>query len=168
MSESQTLPPTPPQRIGVAADHGGFELKEYLAVKLRDSHYEVFDFGDGHPNRCGACVFEVEINLHGLDSATTKVELYADEIDGGGAVRQEMEPVGQLAGPSNGCKYRTRVCATRPATGYTARLIPNYTGVAIAPGIPPNPMAMTIKTAQPEFYGYTAQTLSAGGTRGAS
>ena len=79
----------------------------------------------------GHRVFEVEINLHGLDSATTKVELNADEIDGGGAVRQEMERVGKLAGPSNVCTYRNRVCATRPATGYTARLIPNYTGVAI-------------------------------------
>jgi ribose 5-phosphate isomerase B len=49
MSDSQTLPPTPPQRIGVAADHGGFELKEYLAAILREAHYEVFDFGDGQP-----------------------------------------------------------------------------------------------------------------------
>jgi ribose 5-phosphate isomerase B len=49
MSDSQTLPPTAPQRIGVAADHGGFELKETLAGTLREAHYEVFDFGDGQP-----------------------------------------------------------------------------------------------------------------------
>ena len=34
------------KRVGVAADHGGFELKEFLAGKLREAGYEVTDFGD--------------------------------------------------------------------------------------------------------------------------
>ena len=34
------------QRVGIAADHGGFELKEFLAGKLREAGYEVTDFGD--------------------------------------------------------------------------------------------------------------------------
>jgi ribose 5-phosphate isomerase B len=34
------------QRVGIAADHGGFELKEFLAGKLRAAGYEVTDFGD--------------------------------------------------------------------------------------------------------------------------
>jgi ribose 5-phosphate isomerase B len=38
-----------PKRIGIAADHGGYELKEYLAAKLREAGYEVVDFGDGRP-----------------------------------------------------------------------------------------------------------------------
>ena len=76
-------------------------------------------------------MFEIEINLHKLDAGATRVELYADGIDGGGPVRQEMERVGQLAGASNGCTYRTRVSAARPATDYTARLIPRYAGVAV-------------------------------------
>lgn len=33
------------QRIGIAADHGGYELKEYLAGKLREAGHEVIDFG---------------------------------------------------------------------------------------------------------------------------
>ena len=41
--------PRPPKRIGVAADHGGYELKEHLAGKLRAAGYEVIDFGDGLP-----------------------------------------------------------------------------------------------------------------------
>ena len=49
MSDSQTPPATAPKRIGVAADHGGFELKVYLAAMLRAAHYEVVDFGDGQP-----------------------------------------------------------------------------------------------------------------------
>jgi ribose 5-phosphate isomerase B len=34
------------KRIGIAADHGGFELKEELAGMLKDSGYEVVDFGN--------------------------------------------------------------------------------------------------------------------------
>ncbi len=32
--------------VGIAADHGGHELKEYLIVMLRDAGAEVIDFGD--------------------------------------------------------------------------------------------------------------------------
>jgi ribose 5-phosphate isomerase B len=32
--------------IGVAADHGGFELKEILTKRLREAGYSVTDFGD--------------------------------------------------------------------------------------------------------------------------
>jgi ribose 5-phosphate isomerase B len=32
-------------RIGIATDHGGFELKEKLVVKLRAAGHEVVDFG---------------------------------------------------------------------------------------------------------------------------
>jgi ribose 5-phosphate isomerase B len=32
-------------RVGIAADHGGFELKEQLAASLRKSGFEVVDFG---------------------------------------------------------------------------------------------------------------------------
>ena len=38
-----------PKRIGIAADHGGYELKEYLAGKLREAGHAVVDFGDGRP-----------------------------------------------------------------------------------------------------------------------
>jgi ribose 5-phosphate isomerase B len=33
-------------RIGIAADHGGFELKAQLSAALEDAGYEVVDFGD--------------------------------------------------------------------------------------------------------------------------
>ena len=34
------------KRVGIAADHGGFELKEFLAARLREAGYKVTDFGD--------------------------------------------------------------------------------------------------------------------------
>ena len=36
-------------RVGVAADHGGFALKEHLVMMLRRDGCEVIDFGDGPP-----------------------------------------------------------------------------------------------------------------------
>jgi len=49
MPDSPTVLPRAPKRIGVAADHGGFELKEYLAGMLREADDEVVGFGDGQP-----------------------------------------------------------------------------------------------------------------------
>ena len=45
MTDSITLLPRIPGCIGVAADHGGFELKEHLAGMLREAGCEVIDFG---------------------------------------------------------------------------------------------------------------------------
>jgi ribose 5-phosphate isomerase B len=47
-SEFDPLPRTP-KRIGVAADHGGYELKEQMAGMLRAAGYDVVDFGDAQP-----------------------------------------------------------------------------------------------------------------------
>jgi ribose 5-phosphate isomerase B len=44
-----TRPTLHAKRIGVAADHGGYELKEYLVRRLREAGHEVIDFGDGQP-----------------------------------------------------------------------------------------------------------------------
>jgi len=49
MPDPRTVLPCTPKRIGVAADHGGFELKEYISRMLREAHYEMVDFGDKQP-----------------------------------------------------------------------------------------------------------------------
>lgn len=36
------------KHIGIAADHGGFELKEELEGMFKESGYEVIDFGNTH------------------------------------------------------------------------------------------------------------------------
>ena len=45
-TRTETALPGTPKRVGIAADHGGYELKEYLAGKLREAGYELTDFGD--------------------------------------------------------------------------------------------------------------------------
>jgi ribose 5-phosphate isomerase B len=32
--------------IGIASDHGGFELKQYLSARLKSAGYELQDFGN--------------------------------------------------------------------------------------------------------------------------
>jgi ribose 5-phosphate isomerase B len=49
MSDTLTILPEIPKRIGVAADHGGFELKEYLVERLREAGYKVTEFGNRQP-----------------------------------------------------------------------------------------------------------------------
>lgn len=76
-------------------------------------------------------MFEVQVFLNDLDPNAARVELYADGINGENPVRQEMERVRQLAGAFRGYAYRAQVLAIRPASDYTARVIPHHTGVAV-------------------------------------
>ena len=76
-------------------------------------------------------VFELQVYLDDLDPEAVRVELYADGVDGTAPERVEMKRVRQLVGAVNGYAYRAGVPATRPATDYTARLIPYRDGVAI-------------------------------------
>jgi ribose 5-phosphate isomerase B len=46
MTIEGTAPGKGPMRIGIAADHGGFELKQHLSARLTEGDYLVIDFGD--------------------------------------------------------------------------------------------------------------------------
>ena len=49
MSESLIVTSNTSRVIGIAADHGGCELKEYLARMLLEAGHDVVDFGDREP-----------------------------------------------------------------------------------------------------------------------
>jgi starch phosphorylase len=69
-------------------------------------------------------LFEVQIYLGELDPSSVQVELYAAEIKTLLPERVEMKLDRQLVGAINGYVYLARVATSRPATDYTARLIP--------------------------------------------
>jgi glycogen phosphorylase len=75
--------------------------------------------------------FEVQMYLDDLDPEAVRVELFANGLDGAAPVRVEMKRVRQLVGATNGYAYRGVVPAIRPASDYTARLIPQHDGVAV-------------------------------------
>ncbi len=76
-------------------------------------------------------IFEVNIHLNDIDRNAVRVELYADGINGGSPVLQEMKCIRHAEGKAGGYIYETQVSAARPATDYTARVIPHYEGVAV-------------------------------------
>ena len=65
----------------------------------------------------GQHVFDVQVHLHDLDANAISVELYADGVDGGSPVRQEMKRVRQLPGAPGGYGYRRLRVRGPPASG---------------------------------------------------
>jgi starch phosphorylase len=81
--------------------------------------------------RGGQHIFEIQVCLNGLDPKTVRVELYADGINGGPPVRQEMTGLRPLPDELGAYIYTATVAAARPSADYTARVIPHCHGVAI-------------------------------------
>jgi starch phosphorylase len=96
--------------------------QQWVALRFGEAKVET----DGERHR-----FEVQLYLDALDPEDVLVELYADAITGGAPERQEMKPVRQLVGASNGYAYRAEVPAARPATDYTARVTAQRDDLAV-------------------------------------
>ena len=62
--------------------------------------------------------------LHSLEPKAVRVELYAAGVNGDGPIRQAMQRIRDDV-------YEAKVPAGRPASDYTARLVPQHDGVAI-------------------------------------
>jgi starch phosphorylase len=76
-------------------------------------------------------LFEVTLFLNDLDPKAVRVELYADRIGGGNAAREEMKCSRPQPDASCPCVYHATVPSARPASDYTARVIPQCSGVAV-------------------------------------
>jgi starch phosphorylase len=76
-------------------------------------------------------IFEVQVYLDDLNPESVRVELYANGIDGATSERVEMKRIRQLVGATNGYAYHVEMSSVRPATDYTARLIPCHDSVAV-------------------------------------
>ena len=93
-------------------------------ASLRFGEVKVETKGEQH-------VFDVHVYLNDLDPEAVRVELYADGVNGGIPVRQEMTRVRQLVGATGGYVYSAAVSAARPPADYTARVIPQRSGVSV-------------------------------------
>jgi len=93
-------------------------------TKLRFGDTTIAKNGDQH-------VFEVQVYLNGIDPDSVRVELYAEGVNGSGPVRMEMTRGPKLVGAESGYLFGAQVLAARPATDYTARVIPHRAGLAI-------------------------------------
>lgn len=109
--------------IGVQLVNWRHALEQKWAA-LRFGEVKIVTDGEQH-------VVEVQVYLDDLDPEAVRIELYTDGVRDGDPVRQGMKRLRQPVGATNGYAYRARVPAARPATDYTARVIPHHDGVAI-------------------------------------
>ncbi|MDO8437284.1 MAG: alpha-glucan family phosphorylase [Nitrosomonadaceae bacterium] len=109
--------------IGVDMVNWRYALEQKWTA-LRFGEVKVETDGEQH-------VFEIQMYLDDLDPEAVQVELYANGVNGAAPERVEMKRVRQLVGATNGYAYTIGVPAARPASDYTARLIPHCDGIAV-------------------------------------
>jgi starch phosphorylase len=114
-----------------AADKGGMGTQLVHWQRALEQNWSNLRFGEVKvATDEGKHVFEVQVYLSGLNPNAVRVELYADGVTDGKPVRQEMMRGGQLVG-ANGYIYSAQVPSARPATDYTARVIPHHSGAVV-------------------------------------
>jgi starch phosphorylase len=115
-----------------AADKGAVGRQVVYWQHTLEQQWATLRFGEVKVETNGEqLVFDVQVYLDDLDPKAVRVELYADEVNGAGPVRQEMMRARRLVGAASGYVYSATVSATRPATDYTARVLPHCSGVAV-------------------------------------
>ncbi len=114
-----------------AADKGAISARMVSWLQAVEQDWSNLHFGLMNvASDRGKHVFEVQVYLGDLDPSSVRVELYAEGVNGDDPVRQEMARDGQLVGAS-GFIYSVELPATRPATDYTARVIPYHLGAKV-------------------------------------
>jgi starch phosphorylase len=97
-----------------------------------EQKWATLNFGEVKVNTNGnQHVFEVQVYCGEVDPQAVRVELYADGVNGGMPVRQEMKRGQNLPGAANGYLYGAAVPAARPAADYTARVVPCRDAVGV-------------------------------------
>jgi starch phosphorylase len=114
-----------------AADKGAVSAQIVNWQHNLEKKWDTLRFGEVKAvSEGGKHVFQVEVFLGGLDPKSVRVELYADGVNGGESEQQEMMR-GEPLIEANAYTYSAQVPAIRPATDYTARVIPQHDGVAV-------------------------------------
>jgi starch phosphorylase len=115
-----------------AADKGALGRQVVNWQHTLEQKWAALSFGEVKvQTKAAQHVFEIQVSLNDLDPKAVRVELCADGVNGGSPVRQEMKHAGQLAGTSGGHVYSVAVSAARPPADYTARVIPQHSGIAV-------------------------------------
>jgi starch phosphorylase len=115
-----------------AAERGAEGRQVLQWQHMLAQHWAALRFGDVQVQTTGDVhVFAVQVSFYDLDPQLVRVELYADGVNGGTPVRQAMTQGPQLSHTTRTYVYRGQVPATRPATDYTARLLPYRPGVTV-------------------------------------
>ena len=114
------------------AEHGK-AAKELLAwQRALSENWMHIRFGDVHvETHDGEHVFEIPVYLDDVSADGLNVELYADSVDGDEPFRQTMQRGNALLGSVGGYTYSAAVPGTRPASDYSARVVPFHAGASV-------------------------------------
>jgi starch phosphorylase len=97
-----------------------------------EQHWGRLHFGDVKvETRNGENVFKVRVYFDGLDPSAVLVELFADGAEGDHSACRQMKLMSHGEDGDAGEVYVAHVPATRPASDYTARMIPSRSGSGV-------------------------------------
>ncbi len=115
-----------------AADKGAIGKQVVDWQQAIDRKWGSLRFGDLRvETNADHYAFTVEVFLNDLEPNAVRVELFANGTNGGDLLREEMKCADPQAGPSGGRVYHATVPTTRPASDYTARVIPQRLGATV-------------------------------------
>ena len=105
--------------------------------KIEQLHHELeqqwshIQFGEVHSeDKNNSHHFHVQVKLNGMNPENILVELYADGINGAAPVKIKMNRI--TSSTVNGVKeYDAQVDSSRPASDYTACIVPNYENISV-------------------------------------
>jgi len=103
------------------------DWRNALASKWPSLHFGALNV----QNVGGQHVIRVDAFLGDIDPGSIRVELYADGRNGGGAERLEMTRMESTKGPTKGFVYSATLPSARPASDYTAQIVPRRDGLAV-------------------------------------
>jgi starch phosphorylase len=130
-TETHYLPAASGYQVRAAEDN---KLGESVLHWLQDidRHWDTVRFGAvGIETHDGQHFFQVEVLPGNLNPNQLTVELYADSVDGGNPAIEVMTAP-ELSADSHGAFiYLAQVPATRPASDYTARIIPHHPNASV-------------------------------------
>jgi starch phosphorylase len=115
-----------------AADDGALGLSLLRWKQDLDGHWRTVRFGAaGIETHDGQHFFQVEISPGALTRDQLQVELYADSMHGGMPAIEEMTAPEPCPDSPGVLTYSAHVSATRPASDYTARIVPHYLNASV-------------------------------------
>jgi glycogen phosphorylase len=115
-----------------AMDEGALARQMVDWMHALEQKWSTIRFGDMKVETDGELhVFELHVDLNGLDPNAVRVELYAERVNSGAPVRREMMRGQELGSTNKSYVYSAKVPATRAAADYTVRVTPHRPGIAI-------------------------------------
>ena len=114
------------------ANNCDLAIKMVNCLQNMDQRWSGVGFGEMNVETSGGQhVFSVQVDLNDFRPESVRVELYAEGIGNHRSMTQEMKHSRPIEGNPGVYIYNAFVPAVRPATDYTARIIPHICGLSV-------------------------------------